>query len=105
MLTTVPAALYSAYDYEGKTISITAVGFTSAKIVPTDVGYTALAVTVSVEDANIRVRIDGTDPTSSEGHLIEAGSIFYIYGTEDIIRARFIRAGTSDAKIKVTFMA
>ena len=67
-----------------------AVGFTAATIASaeTDRKKQGLSgdikrVVCSVETANIRVRLDGGNPTSSVGHLIEVGDVF-IVGASDI---------------------
>lgn len=83
-------------NFESITVSSTAIGFTTATRV------SATSALISVEDDNIRYRLDGTDPTASEGHLLYAGQTQIIEGWLAISQFKAIRV-TSDAKLKVTY--
>lgn len=98
----------TAYDYEAITVSTTAVGLTSTKVTPSDAANTpahgkAFEVFISVETNGIRYRIDGTDPTASEGHPVASGEAITITGYNNIRRLKMIRSGAADAAVKVTF--
>lgn len=57
---------------------------------------------VQAETNNVRLRMDGTDPTSSVGEiLVASGAARELHGTE-ISAARFI-AATNPAKINVHY--
>jgi hypothetical protein len=97
-----------AYDYESITVSTTALGFTATKITVanTAIGSAnprrAKEVLLTVETNTIRFRLDGTDPTAAEGHLLAVGDSLNIEGEDNIRRFRMIRA-TADATVKVTY--
>lgn len=97
----------TAYDYEAITVSSTAVGLTATKVTPSAAANTpahgkAFEVFISVETNAIRYRIDGTDPTASEGHPVAAGASVTITGYDNIRRLKMIRQ-SADAAVKVTF--
>lgn len=94
-----------AYDHEAITISTTAIGFTSTKVVPDNDQNPrpAFEAYVTVETDKVRYRLDGTDPTSTTGHELAAGDTLTITGTNNIRRAKFIRSGTGDATLRVTY--
>ncbi len=94
-----------AGDFEKITVSSTAVGFTASKItINQEGGFTKRAVKafVTVETNSVRIRMDGTDPTTALGHLLTAGDGLLITGEQNISRARFI-AAASDGAVHVTF--
>ena len=65
----------------------------------------------TVETDQIRYRDDGTDPTSSEGHLLNVGdTLQYMEGDEQDNWKAFLRSGklrfikvTSAAALKITY--
>ena len=93
---------YQAFDYESVTVSTTAVGLTASKFN----AYAAYEVKafMTLENAQIRWRIDGTAPTSTEGHLLEAGQNLTIEGYKNLSQFRAIRTGTTDGVLKVTYL-
>lgn len=84
-------------DYESITVSSTAIGITGALIT----AIKANRAIITVETDQVRWRIDGTDPTSSEGHLLSAGDVLTLISTHDLNAFRAIRV-TGDATLKVT---
>ena len=60
-----------------------------------------VVVMLSVHGGAVRVRFDGQEPTATTGHLIPNGS-FMVWPLATARRARFIRAGDTDAVIAVT---
>lgn len=66
----------------------------------------AVAATITVEDAPVRIRARGTDalPTASAGHLVEPGAIIALESAEEIAAFRAIRTGATSATIHVTYM-
>lgn len=93
-----------AYAYEAITVSSTAIGFTAAKLSSAEslYGRGIKEVLVTVETNPIRFTVDGTTPTSTVGHLLNAGDIYTCNG-EDATKFLAIRTG-SDASIKCTYM-
>lgn len=55
-------------------------------------------VLITVEQADVRVRIDGTNPTSNTGHLLRQDEPL-VWPVGLAKAARFIRAAGADAKI------
>lgn len=68
---------------------------------PSQTPSLGVVVMLSVHGAAVRVRFDGVDPTASTGHLIPNGS-FMVWPLATARRARFIRAGDTDAIIAIT---
>ena len=93
----------SRIDYESITVN-TAVGFTAAKIVRaiSGTGRQADFALVTVETDQIRYRLDGVAPTSSEGHLVSTGSSFELNGALMIQNFLAIKV-TNNATIKCTY--
>ena len=89
------------YDYESITITDSIVGFTSAKYLPSGEQH-ARAAKCSLESGDIRLRVD-SNPSSSEGSLVENGDIFTVEGIEDIRRVKFIRTGAASGTLKVRY--
>ena len=90
--------------YESITVGAAAIGVTAAVLATTPL---PLAAFLSVEDAGVagmRFRIDGTNPTAAEGHLLHDEDSITISGLGDLNRFRAIRVG-ADVTIRVTYMA
>lgn len=62
----------------------------------------ATRANITVEDNPIRVRWDGTAPTTSEGHYMQAGDSMVLDFTADIYHFKAIATG-GDAKIRITY--
>lgn len=77
------------------TAAVAAVGYTGSSAVNNN-----SVVVFDVQTANVRVRWDGTDPTSTVGHLLYIGS-GYTWDVDQFNAAKFIRdsAATVDAII------
>jgi hypothetical protein len=95
-LTATAAAQYTASAYESLTVAASAVG-----CVTSDSAIKRAVITT--ETAEIRFRYDGTDPTSSEGHLAPAGTTIVVTGWTNISRFRAIRTTATSATLKWTF--
>ena len=57
---------------------------------------------VTVATAQIRFRYDGTAPSSTVGHLAEAGDKLEILGYDNILNFRAIRTTATNATLSVT---
>ena len=95
-----------AYAYEAITVGNTAIGITATLLqnsaATENVNHKGVfEVFLSVETNAIRYRIDGTDPTASEGHPLAAGDKLTVTGYNNIKRLRMIRQ-SADAAVKVT---
>jgi len=91
-----------AFAYEAITVSGTPIGFTRSVVVPTD-SLPGAAAMFSVETATVRFRVDGSDPSSSVGHLLAIGDVITVYGVNNLINFRGVKVG-SDASLLVTYM-
>ncbi len=90
------------FDYESIIVADTAKGLTSDKYAPTN-GRVATRVVITVESASMRYRSDGSDPTSSEGHMITPRSSLVVVGPQAIKDLRFIRTGSVSGKLRVSY--
>lgn len=87
--------------YESLSVGATAVGITSTVITPDGRGQQD-ACAARLEDGQVRYRYDGTDPTATEGVLLEPGSVLQFPTTEDAKRVKFIRTTSTSGVLKVT---
>lgn len=83
----------SATGYEQVTTLNVAAGLAS---IPNRTNY----VLIDVEDQNVRVRADGTDPTATVGAVMKAGAQYEFYG--NVGNLRFIEEAAS-AKLNVQY--
>lgn len=67
-------------------------------------GNTATRALITAEDGDFRYKVDGNDPTVSEGHLVEAGDVLEFDDYTRIVNFRAIRTGTTSGKISVTYL-
>lgn len=91
----------SAVASQSITVSTVAIGVTTA-FEQNDVPI----VTFDVQGSDVRVRWDGTDPTSTVGHILPA-STAYTWSSVQFNGAKFIRdsGASSDATIFVSPMS
>lgn len=93
-------------DYEAITVSTVAIGFTATKIVNSSTGLSASYAFFTAETADGRYRVDGTNPTSGEGHIFVGGTTgagYFVCGVQAVRAFRAIRSGGSDATIRATY--
>jgi hypothetical protein len=88
-----------ASEYEALTIDSTAggVALTAAKY------GTCTKAFITVETAQIRFTVDGTAPTTTAGHILNAGDNLDIDSNEDIAAFRAIRTGSTSGVIQCTY--
>jgi hypothetical protein len=82
---------YNVVGYETLTIAASAVSLTKATTAKSFVG--------TLETGQVRARGDGTDPTASEGQIINVGDQVVLADSE-ISRTTFIRTGTPSGVLK-----
>ena len=58
---------------------------------------------ITVETQPIRYTVDGTTPSTTDGHLAAAGDTIYLEGFDNIARFQCIRSTGSDSTIHVTY--
>src|SRR3990167_10304574 len=92
---------FRAANHESVTVSSTAIGIASTVSLSGETirGQRAL---ITCEDAQIRYTTDGTTPTTTVGHLLEAGQSIEVIGYADIDAFQAIRTGGTDGVLKVT---
>ncbi len=83
-----------ATSYETVTVADTAIGITAANA--------GAMMLITMEAAALRFRIDGTDPTAAEGHLVGSGASFTVCGGGNILAFRAIRTTGVNAVLKIT---
>jgi len=84
--------------YESLTVDNTSGGVALASVA-TNADHARL----TLETAQIRFRVDGTAPTSSEGHLLEVGDVLALEGKGELQKFRAIRTGGTSGVLKVTY--
>uniref|UniRef100_A0A6M3J1Z3 Tail protein n=1 Tax=viral metagenome TaxID=1070528 RepID=A0A6M3J1Z3_9ZZZZ len=92
-------------DYATLAVSSTAVGLDSASPTLT-AGHTVKRAIITVETDSVRFRMDGTDPTGSEGQLLYKDDVldFTDANYESVLKAiKFIRV-TTDAALKIHYL-
>lgn len=94
----------NSYTQESITVANTAIGFTAATINRGDGNTPARAVFV-VETAQIRFRVDGGDPTTTVGLLLDIGDEVTITGEHDIEKFKAIRTGGTSGVIQPHYFA
>ena len=93
-------------DYEEVAVGVSAAGFASTKISPLTGPYARLsarAVLVTLENGDLRFRVDSGPPSTSSGHYFTNGDTLVITGTQAIQQFRAIRCGDTDGVLKVTY--
>ena len=97
-----PESAATAFAFESITVADSAIGCTAATVSPAGAPGSVRAV-MTLETAQVRYRYDGTNPTSSEGHLLEIGETLVLEGAANIDRFRAIRTGSTSGVLKVTY--
>lgn len=88
------------HSFETVTVSNVAIGLTA----PTyDVMGVQSKAFITVETASIRFRLDGTNPTSSVGHLAAAGDTIRLDSIEEIEGFKAIRTASTNATLCVSY--
>lgn len=95
-----------AINYETLTIADTAKGIT-ATFLPSSADYCSWfdsqTATCTLETAQVRYRVDGTAPTSAEGHLVNPGDIITLESCLEMFKFKAIRTGATSGVLKCTY--
>jgi hypothetical protein len=94
-MVTVPGGMYDAH--EAITVSSTAVTPTAATVAQRNKAL------ITVEDAAVRFRFDGTAPTSTTGHELEDGDVLILDSANQIGNVQFIRRDGTDATLRASY--
>lgn len=65
-------------------------------------GLQAKQALITVENQPVRMRIDGTAPTATVGHIIGAGGSYVINGHQNIRNSMFINTGSGESTVNIT---
>lgn len=84
-------------DYEAITVAGTAVGLTASEISGHDLAF------ISLESGQIRFRLDGIEPTASEGHILEIGDVLELVGSDVLANFKAIRTGSDSGTLRCSY--
>lgn len=63
----------------------------------------ARSAEMTLETGQIRIRSDGTDPTATEGRIVEIGDIIVLNSAAQIAGFKAIRTGATSGVLKVEY--
>ena len=89
------------YDFETITVTDTAVGLTAAKV---NSNPKPKKIFITSETAQIRYRTDGTDPSSTVGHVMVPTQSLVLEGYSQINNFKAIRTGATSGVLQVTYL-
>jgi hypothetical protein len=87
----------SFQQHETLTVSSTALGLTASKISGMSVAI------LTAETAQMRFWLDGTEPTATQGHVLEAGDMLVLEGASVLAGFKAIRTTGSDGKLQCSY--
>ena len=90
-----------AQAHEAITVSTDAIGITVSLLRNSMYGPCTGAF-ITVESANVRFRIDGSDPSTTTGHMLTNGQNLTLGNESDVGKFRAIRDDDDDATLRVT---
>lgn len=91
---------FSAIDYESITINAG-----SSATLNASKADRARMVFITCENADIRFRYDGGNPTSTEGHILKSGETLRLGNVSNIKRLKFFNHSLTNATLRVTYLA
>jgi hypothetical protein len=92
--------------YEVVTVATQVAVLSATKIKPVSGPYantSARAALISLEDGDVRFRIDGGAPSATSGHYFTSGDTLVLSGTQALKQFQAIRAGDINATLRVTY--
>ena len=96
--------VYKPYTYEAITVADTAIGFTSTNYMNSNATQVrASRVVCTCETAQMRYCYDGTTPTTTVGHVLNANDVVVIMGDDAIKNFKAIRTTASSGAIQATY--
>lgn len=102
LLSAAPAWAQSDFGtFESITVANTAIGLTNTTYSPTAVAPMTTC-SARLEVAEVRYRMDGTNPTTSAGTLMEPGDELPLASPGDMVNVRFIRTGSVSGVLNVS---
>ena len=91
----------STFAYDEITVAAAAIGLTSNNVLASP---PARKVIITIEDAQIRWRDDGTDPTASVGRIANPTDTIVLNHGNRISNFRAIRTGSTSATLNVDYL-
>lgn len=95
------AGTIPTFAYESITVDNTVKSLSS--IYTDNDGNIAVKAIITVETAQMRWRMDGVNPSSTEGHLANPTDIIILNNSSDIKNFRATRVGSTSAVIRVSY--
>jgi|WetSurSiteA1Bulk_404760.scaffolds.fasta_scaffold26218_1 hypothetical protein len=92
--------------YESLVVGTTVTGLSAGKIKPVSGPYankSAYATLLSLDDGDIRFRIDGGSPGNNSGHFLTSGDALMLTGTQSLNQFRAVQVGETSATLRVTY--
>jgi hypothetical protein len=93
-------------EYEVLTVVDAVVALSSAKIKPQSGLYARLsarAALLTLEGGDVRFRLDGGQPSASDGHYFSSGDALVISGTQSLQKFVAIKTGDAGGTLRVTY--
>jgi len=102
------AGVFQPYQFESVTVTDSATALTASYYkdsgsVDTNAKRGAVRAVITVETAQLRYRYDGSDPTSSVGHILNIGDVLVLVGPDALANFRGIRTSGTNAVLRVTY--
>ncbi len=93
-----------AYDFETLVVSNSAVGLTQSKYRP-DSGPqdNATKAFLTLEGGQIRYTFHGSNPTTTVGHVLDAGGFLVAEGQHQMEKLKLIRTGSTDGTFSISY--
>ena len=95
------AGIVPTFAYESITVDSEVRSLSS--VYTDDDGNIAVKAIITIETAQIRWRIDGGSPTSSEGHLSNPTDIILLHNSSDIKNFKATRVSATNATIRISY--
>ena len=89
------------YAEEDITVAASSIGLTLTNVTSTP---PVKKVELFVEDAQIRVRVDGSAPTASVGEIFNPFDRQTLYGPQQAYNWRAIRTGSTSATVRARYL-
>ena len=96
------AGLYQCNAFETIVVTNAVKKLTQATYEDSD-GNSAMRAVITVEDAPIRYRYDGGDPTAALGHRLNPMDALVLTGGTNIRNFRVIRIGATNGEINISY--
>ena len=93
-------------EYEVMTAGAQVAVLSATKIKPVSGPYAntvARAALISLEDGDVRFRIDGGPPSATSGHYLTSGDTLVLSGTQALKQFQAIRTGEASGTLRVTY--